>query len=382
MRPERLRVLQVVGDPVGGTRRHVHGLLAGLDPQRFSLFYAYSTRRCDARFREEIASLRRRLAGELPLSVAKGPGPRDLVNLARLARFSRAQGISVVHGHGAKGGAYARLLSRLCGLKSVYTPHGGAVHRMFSPLADAMVTATERLLLPLTDFLLFESEHTARAYQAKLGRLPARWAVNHNGIAEPNIAEVARRGAALAYPAGGGRAVRVGVFGMLRPEKGQEYAVRAAAVLARAGKPVAWHFFGDGPDRGRLEGLVRELGLQGRVSFHGDVADVDAHLWAMDLVLIPSLFESFGLTAVEAMALGKPVVASRVGGLSEVLSDGQTGCLVAPRDAGAISRAVSDFLDEPARWSAMAEAGRRDRRRRFSQERMVAAAAAVYDSLA
>ena len=382
MSAERIRVLQIVGDPVGGVRKHVHSLLAGLDPEAFSLSYAYSTRNADARFHEEIGSLRQRLAGELPLSVGKGPSPRDLVNLARLARFARAQGLAVVHGHGAKGGLYARLVSRLCGIKSVYTPHGGALHRRFTPLGEAVYTATERLLLPMTDFLLFESGHTAQAYEATVGRLPSRWLVNQNGAADPDIPDVARRSAALGYEAGDGRLVRVGVFGRLRPEKGQAYAIRAAHELAQAGQAVGLHLFGDGPDRGRLEALAAELRLESRVFFHGDVADADAHLWAMDLVLIPSLFESFGLAAVEAMALRKPVIASRVGGLPEVVVDRQSGVLVPPEDPRAISQAIAAFIKDPGLYAGLAEAGRLRYQERFTEKRMVDAVAAVYRSLA
>lgn len=381
MGTERIRVLQIVGDPVGGIRKHVHSLLSGLDGAEFELSYAYSTRRADARFHEEIASLRQRLAGELPLSIGKKPGPSDLLNLARLARFVRAQRPAIIHGHGAKGGLYARLVSRLCGIKSVYTPHGGAVHRMFSRLGEAVYAATERLLLPLTDFLLFESDYAAQAFAAKVGRPAGRWLVNPNGTPDPDIPDVARRSAALGYGAAGGREVHVGIFAMLRPEKGQAYAIRAAGELVQAGQPVFLHLFGDGPDRGRLEALVKELRLEGRVLFHGDVADADAHLWAMDLVLIPSLFESFGLAAVEAMALGKPVIASRVGGLPEVLADGQAGVLVPPQDPAAIRRAVAAFLADPGRYAALAEAGRRRCQEHFTERRMVDAVAGVYRSL-
>jgi glycosyltransferase involved in cell wall biosynthesis len=150
----------------------------------------------------------------------------------------------------------------------------------------------------------------------------------------------------------------------LHPAKGLDTAVRAVAQLAAAGRPAHLDLYG-GPQEGaesyahRLRDLVRELGVEDRVSFHGYVERPHERWLDAALYLQPSDAETFGMATAEAMVLGLPVVATRVGGLPELIDDGRTGILVPPRDAGAIVRAIGELLDDPARAKAMGAAAQR-----------------------
>src|SRR5207248_772983 len=124
-------------------------------------------------------------------------------------------------------------------------------------------------------------------------------------------------------------------------------------------------FVGDGPERARAEALARELGVHGDVRFLGEQLDVARLLAQADLFLLPSDSESFGLAALEAMSCGVPVVASRIGGLPEVVKDGETGLLVPPGDGGAFTIAATALLADPARREKMAKAARADALARF-----------------
>src|SRR5262249_128320 len=137
----------------------------------------------DSRFHEEWPELRRLTDGRMiTLNVQKRPSLSDFSNLARLRRFVSNGGADIIHGHGAKGGAYARLLGKLCGAKAVYTPHGGSLHRAFHPAEDLVYRAAEKGLLGWTDYFVFESGYSADAFFEKTRAKPPRWVVNHNGV--------------------------------------------------------------------------------------------------------------------------------------------------------------------------------------------------------
>ena len=367
-----IHVMQIVGDPIGGIRKHVHSVIEGLDTVRFVQSYAYSTTAQDEHFRREIGPLKVHLMGVVPLSIRKKPHPSDLLNLLKLIRYCKKNRVDVVHGHGAKGGLYARLVGYLCKIKSVYTPHGGMVHNMFPRWEDKLYTAVEKWLSSMTDLYIFESKYTSDAFQNKVVRLPAgRWIVNYNGIAEIDINDVALRARGLGYDLTDRKVLKVGVFAMLRSQKGQKYAIRAVSnLLVNGNDRICLHLFGDGPDKASLQNEVIRLGLEGHVKFHGDVCDAEAHMFAMDVILIPSLFESFGYVAIEAMAVGKRVIASRVGGLVEVIDD-QVGRLIEPKAETAIAHALIECIENPDMLKAGVECGRNRCRSKFSINKMI-----------
>lgn len=361
--------MQIVGDPVGGIRKHVHAILEGLNQEEIVMSYSYSMLNMDSRFKEEIPHIRKRIIGEIPLLIRKRPGLRDAFNLFSLARYVSKNRVDIVHGHGAKGGLYARVLSLFCGVKSVYTPHGGAVHKMFSPAEERIYVAAEKLMFRMTDYFIFESRYTADAYHAKVGRVSNNWEVNYNGIALPNMDEVAARSAALGY----GHAqdvLKIGVFGILRPEKGQIHAINAVNFLTARGYKVCLHLFGDGPDREKLKQTVKDFNLADSVIFHSEVSEVEPHMYGMDIILIPSLFESFGYVALEAMSLGKLVVASKVGGLAETI-DENTGVFIEPVDSTAIAAAIERYIKDPEAYSTLASNGYNKIKNVFNVNRMI-----------
>lgn len=368
-----MRVLQLVGDPVGGVRKHVHALIDGMAQRGVSVAYVHSDTSVDATFRAEIAGLRERCVLVEALPIRKRPHASDFANVAAVFRWLREHRIDVVHGHGAKAGLYARMAGRAAGVRVVYTPHGGSVHAMFNPVERAGYRSVERMLRGCTDAFVFESVYSARGL---LGQSPSprvRWLVNPNGIAAQPPAR-----------AGGphGRApARIGVFGMLREEKGQDLAIRAIGRLARGGRGVELHLYGEGPQRAGLEALAEQLGCASMVIFHGDVDDAASLMPGMDLVVVPSRFESFGYAAVEALAQGVPTIAAEVGGLPEILGEGLAELLYPGADEQALAAKIAWFLDHRESVRAMVGAHAALLRERFSQARMVDRVVELYSSL-
>ena len=164
----------------------------------------------------------------------------------------------------------------------------------------------------------------------------------------------------------------------LRPVKQVDAVVR---VFARIRERIAARLLivGEGPELGRVEQLIDEFGVTSQVELIGEAQDVVALLSVSDLFLLPSLQESFGLSALEAMACGVPVVASNVGGLPEVVIDGATGFLHPPSDVEGMAESAIRILSDAALHARLAAEGVRSAMERFSADRIVPQYAALYE---
>jgi glycosyltransferase involved in cell wall biosynthesis len=164
--------------------------------------------------------------------------------------------------------------------------------------------------------------------------------------------------------------VVVGCLGVLEQRKGHRYLLEAAALLKARGLKLKYLVGGAGPLRAELEKRAAHEGLQDTVDFVGFVSDAPEFLAGVDVFVMPSLYEGLGVAALEAMAGGKPVIASRVGGLAESVVDGETGILVAARDSTALADAIAKLAGEPERGREMGRKGRVRVHEHFSMERM------------
>jgi glycosyltransferase involved in cell wall biosynthesis len=173
-----------------------------------------------------------------------------------------------------------------------------------------------------------------------------------------------------------GRPVVLAMARLVR-DKGLDLLVEAAAALPHAQFVIA----GDGPARSALAAQVSELALDGRVKLLGWRTDTAALLAAADLFVLPSRNEALGVSALEAMAAGKPVIATAVGGVPEAVCDGETGLIVPPGDSQALAGAISALIADPARCERFGAAGRKRVRERFSTCAMATAVEGVYERL-
>ncbi len=308
------------------------------------------------RVRAAVAALRAILAqgappqGRRPVLVGTGYFTNLLV---RLARGVTAHGPAVANVVAVVPGA-----SRLEG--------GGVAALAVRRFVDAATRAR-------VDRFIAVSEAVAVRLLAD-GADPTRVAVVLNGVDFAALDEAAARQDGVP-PLGEGRVVAC--IARLEPVKGVEHFVRAAALVDGATFVVA--------GTGSLEARLREIALAqrggSRVEFLGSVPSAAALMARADVVVVPSLSEAFGLVAAEAMALGRPVVATRVGGLPEVVVDGQTGLLVEPNDSPAVANAVRRLLDDSGLAARLGAAGRAHARERFDARRMAAEYVGLVDEL-
>jgi glycosyltransferase involved in cell wall biosynthesis len=211
------------------------------------------------------------------------------------------------------------------------------------------------------------SRDSARYAESLLGLRPGSVRVIHNGT-------VVTAGAAPPVPAG---EVRIGAVGRLSPEKGLEVLVEALRSVPQCRLVIV----GEGPERATLEELVHALGLDDRVEFAGWVDPPWTATWSFDALAMPSFMEGFPLVIVEAMLAGIPVVASAVGGIPEIVVEGETGLLVAPNDAGALADALRRIADDPELREKMAARCRSVALAQFTAQTMAANFEALYREL-
>jgi glycosyltransferase involved in cell wall biosynthesis len=172
---------------------------------------------------------------------------------------------------------------------------------------------------------------------------------------------------------GARRPVRLGILARINPKKGHATLIDAMARLRDEGDAgFALETAGDGPYRAELEALVRARGLVDQVRFHGNRSDADAFLDSIDLFVLPSFYEGFPMSILEAMARGTPVLSSAVNGVPEMVTEGRTGFLFPAGNVPALARALKRIVEEPERVRAARRSARELVERRFLTEHMVA----------
>jgi glycosyltransferase involved in cell wall biosynthesis len=172
--------------------------------------------------------------------------------------------------------------------------------------------------------------------------------------------------------------VRIGFFGRLVEEKGVDVLIRGIQLTGTARAEI----YGTGPCESKLKGLAKELNLSDRVRFHGFVEDVVPAMASVDAVCVPSVWqEAFPYSVLEAMALGKTVIASKVGGIPEVVQDGLTGWLFPERDARVLAHRIEEIRDNRASVRTMGEAAQKVQRSEYTIDKMAERIEAVYDRL-
>lgn len=296
--------------------------------------------------------------------------------IARLAAALRRLAPRLVQAHGARSNFYTRLAGALAGVPVVSTVHNALADYPVSPLRLAVYRAMDRLTLPLTARVLCVGSALARDY-------PGRAVVVRNGIAladfDPAAAESAARDLrdALGLHAG----PVVGFVGRLTPQKDPLAFVAALATLRRSRGDVQGLIVGDGPLRADVERALHAHGLASSCRVLGERHDVAALLAVLDVFLLTSVSEGFPFVVLEAMAMERPVVATAVNGVPEIVDDGETGVLVGRGDVEGMTRAVLHTLAAPDVARARGRAGRRRVRERFTAQRMVGETEALYREL-
>jgi glycosyltransferase involved in cell wall biosynthesis len=331
-----LNILHVLRTPVGGLFRHVRDLAQGQAARghRVGLIADSGTGGAvaDALLRELAPAL---ALGVTRTSMPRQPGPADLTALVHVMGRIAATRADVLHGHGAKGGTYARLAPNARRAIRVYTPHGGSLHYSPASLSGRVFLGIERALARRSDLLLFESAYSAETFAKKIGPSRGLARIVHNGVAPAEFEPVATAPDAsdLLF------------IGELRALKGIDVLIDALTLLRDAGRPVTLTVVGDGPDRAQFVGATKKYHLDDAVVFAGAMPARQAFARGR-LLIVPSRAESLPYVVLEAAAAGIPMIATYVGGIPEIFGS-LTPSLVPPEDARALAEAIGRTLDAP-----------------------------------
>jgi len=353
----------------GGTEQALLHLLAGLDRDRWR----------PVLFHHSGPGIEPLLEGARRLNVGtravpRMQGMRTISGLPRFLRHLRAEHPTVFHAHlnwllSCKYGLVAAALARVPAIVAT------AQNYMLPPWGRT-VYLQQQLVVGGVDRYIAVSHAVAQQLRETF-RVPAgKLQVVHNSIPLAPFEVAANESLRASLGGATGRAIVLTVA-RLDEQKGHRYLLEAAALVPE----VTFVLSGDGPERGALEAQAKALGLENRVNFLGYRRDVPALLASCDVFVLPSIYEGFPLSVLEAMAAGRPVVATAVGGTAEAVIHNQTGLLVPPADSAAIASAIRNILSDPPIARRLGAAGKARVHQEFSAEATVQRLAQAYEDL-
>jgi glycosyltransferase involved in cell wall biosynthesis len=356
---DRLRVLTIardVGSGYGGAEKVAYEFVRRLDPTRFESFLC-TTRAPHPTREESVARDRVELAAQgIKVLDLNRESHFELSPWRRVFALLRRESIDIVHAHMPRASVPAAILARLAGVPVVIShEHGSELEgKTARRLLDRYIVAT------LSTKMLAVSEWDRTNIIASEGIPPQRIDVLHNGIPSPP-----ERGPDLRVELGLAPEVPlIGAVGRLFPEKGYEELIRAATLMRERGRALRCVIVGDGREwhEDQLRSLIEELGVGAEVTMLGRRTDVADVIRSLDVAVLSSRREGSPLAMLEYMAGGAPIVATAVGGVPELIEDGEHGLLVPPGDPAALSAAIERLLDDrslAARLGAAAKARQR-----------------------
>lgn len=377
-----LKILRIIARlNVGGPARHVVLLDRGLRARGHHTLLVHGAVGAGEASLEHLAQ-----AGDLPVLMLAEVGPRislfsDALAFAKLVKLMFRETPDVIHTHTAKAGALGRVSAALYNATRrrsrralvVHTFHGHVLSGYFGRVGNALVRTAERALATITDCIVTVSPAQRRDIVSRF-RVAPEWRVamiplglDLQALLTATVGPSTLR-QALGIPAGD---VVFGFVGRFVPIKDLGTLIDAFAAVVRTVPNASLLMVGDGPLRPEIETAANRLGISERVRFAGWTEDLTAVYGAMDVCVLSSLNEGTPVAVIEAMASAKPIVATAVGGVPDVVDDGRTGILVPARDPHRFAAAMIALAQDGSNRTQMGQAARHDVATRFSHLRLV-----------
>jgi len=364
---KKIKVLEIIGDAtLAGAPRHLLSLLLNFDYDKFQIFVISTS----GPLAGEIKSFKK----PINLEVVPMHTKYDLSAMREIRAAAKHISPDVVHVHGTRAGILGRLAMMGLKVPVIYTEHlwtkqyrvpGRITHniQLFGLwVLDMFTTLNIAVSVAVRDFLV----------ENQISR-PGKVVVVYNGVEAPKK---------KAKPFSHRDEILLGSIGTLNEHKGMQYLIEAMVKVVKEFPQVRLEIIGEGYYKDRLVKLIRKLKLTRHVKLTGFIKDVYDELEKMDLYIQPSLSESFGLAILQAMSVGLPVVATKTGGIPEVVTDSKTGLLVPSEDPEALSGAIVDLIRNQDKAIKMGKLGEEDANIKFSLKDMVKETEMIYDSVA
>jgi glycosyltransferase involved in cell wall biosynthesis len=350
---EKTKVVLVIAESgLGGGPSHVLGLLRHLDQSKFRLF---------------LICPKGDLAEE-----AKKSGGVTVVNLSMRSKFDWQAGLRlreeirkiqalddpfgpmVVHSHGTRAGLFCALYPARDGVRFVYTEHRwNSDYRLKNPLNNWLQKIFLVKIYRQQDLIIGVSR-SVRDFVVGNGISPEKVKIVPNAIEEE---QGTRNKVQIKKVREANRAPVIGTIGNLNFQKGQSYLIDAMAEVVRQYPLATLEIIGEGAERQNHESRIKNHGLEKNIALMGKQKDVYKHMNHWDLFVLPSVAETFGIVLLEAMSAGLPIIATKIGGVVDIVENGKTAILVKAKDPSALAKAITRLLSDSAKMAALKRAG-------------------------
>ena len=306
----------------------------------------------------------------------------DLLAFWELFRLCRRERFDVVHTHTSKGGFLGRIGARLAGVPLViHTAHGFYFNQInCGPKEVMFYRSLEKFASLFCDLIIsVNEEDRLRAIQKKVVR-PSKIRTVINGINTKRLENVVPPDSLPADLDPSGQGILIGTTGRLMQQKGYDYLIQAMPSVLREFPGARVIFVGEGPLESELKGLAYQVGVSDQCRFLSFRTDIPELLAVFDIFVLPSLWEGLSISLLEALAAGKPIVATKIKGNREVIDHGVNGLLVNPGDPAALAEGIIHLLRDKEKARAMGERARKKAIASFSEEAMVRRTIDLYRS--
>lgn len=377
MRSNKIKLIQVIADSnLGGGSRHVLGILQNIDKEKFDVLLIAP---------RGWLTTRATKIKDLRVKIIEFRSKFDLASLAKLkkniAEF-RAEdnpfGPIVIHAHGPRAGYFCRYSVRF-GEKFIYTEHlWNSDFQLKNRLNSFFQLAGLKSIYRKADLIVAVSNSVKKFLLGKIIGDKDKIVVIPNAIEisddEPKI--IRRPGRDR------GGELLIGTVGALNQQKGQIYLIRAMHLVNKSLPKTSLEIIGDGPDREKLKKEIDRLGLEAKIQLLGEQKEIKKFIKDWDLFVLPSLSETFGLVILEAQEIGIPVLATSVGGVPEIIKNGETGVLVPPADPERLARAICALLAEKKERTHLARNAYQSLKRNYDWSKIIVELEKKYLALA
>ena len=378
MLKEPLRIIHCFRSPVGGVFRHVRDLVNYHHAHGHKIGILCDDSTGDE-FRERLFEgiIDKLELGLMRMPIKRAIMPSDLVNLRRIYKQIKNLQPNILHGHGAKGGAYVRVIGSLMrgsgasrstrsGVTCVYSTHGGSLHYDSKSFKGKIIFAIERFLQALTDTIIFVSEHERQTYIDKVGQLKTNTRLIYNGLNEEDFQPIVDKKDASNFL----------FIGMMRDLKGPEVFIDAFFIAEQlVGRPLSATMVGDGPKKQIYQEKIKKLDLDKRINMLPAMNARSAFALAQ-CVVVPSQAEAMPYIVLETIAANKPIISTNVGGIPEILGE-NCNVMVPPDNAKKLAEKMARAVQEEG-WLTCAQPNRDVFIKRFSIQSMAEDILEVY----
>jgi glycosyltransferase involved in cell wall biosynthesis len=297
---------------------------------------------------------------------------RDIITFLKLFRQIRRIKPDIVHTHTAKAGAIGRLAAWLAGVPVIiHTFHGHVLHSYFSPAKTKLFIWIEKFLGRITDRIIVLTENQRKEISAFGIGEETKFSVIPLGLELDKFYSLEGKKGILRKELGlSSDTPLIGIVARLVPIKDHKTFLLSAQILLKKIPEAKFIIVGDGQERADLERLVEELKIKDAIFFSGFREDLDLIYADLSLLVLSSLNEGLPVAIIEAQASGTPVVSTNVGGVGELIKDGQTGYLAPPKNPEMLAEAMERLLKNQDLAKRMGEAGK-ENSKKYTSRRLI-----------